>query len=149
MVPMNCVSVLIWAVVIFILSTDSFSSVHTTVIVASPLLNFFPALSIADVETIELLIRKLAHWSEYFILSMLLARTLKARSSDFVTKQQMMWAVVLVAIYAVSDEFHQSFVPSRTASAVDVLIDTSGAVGAILFSYLYNQRATRTAPLLI
>ena len=39
--------------------------------------------------------------------------------------------LALVMLYAASDEFHQRFVPSRDASAVDVMIDTGGAVLAL------------------
>jgi VanZ family protein len=47
--------------------------------------------------------------------------------------------VLLVILYAASDEFHQSFVPSREASVLDVLIDTAGSVLALLFLWVIGR----------
>jgi len=43
-----------------------------------------------------------------------------------------LWAVLAAALYAVSDEFHQQFVPGRGAGMTDVLLDTASAAGAVL-----------------
>lgn len=55
------------------------------------------------------------------------------------------WAYIIsilaVLIYAVSDEFHQSFVPGRNASPIDVGIDTVGAIlGVIALRYIHTLR---------
>jgi VanZ family protein len=107
----------------FSLSTDHFSSAHTAPFTTILLLKFIPGLRALGVETIDLLVRKVAHLSEYFIFAILLTRALNNRSS-LSTKRQIIWGIVLGVMYAVSDEVHQSFVPSRSASAVDVVIDT-------------------------
>jgi len=144
----NLAPVLLWMIVIFILSTDSFSSAATTPLVAPFLfLHLFPGLSaIHVVETIELLIRKLAHGSEYFILAILLMRAVNARSAGIVTKRHMIWSLTVAVIYALSDEWHQSFVPSRSASVSDVIIDAIGASCGILSSYLRSWRTNMTSP---
>jgi len=76
----NRAAVLVWMIVIFIFSTDSFSSARTTPIIAPFLSSLFPSLTEAHIENIGLLLRKLGHWSEYFILAVLLMRALRANS---------------------------------------------------------------------
>lgn len=73
------------------------------------------------------IVRKTAHFTEYFILFVLAYRTIKLYYKD---KKSIILAIVFVFIYACSDEFHQSFVPGRGPSFRDVLIDTSGGVFA-------------------
>jgi VanZ family protein len=102
---------------------------------------WFAALS---VETADLLIRKLAHVSEYFIFGMMVSYVLRKRSG-LTTVNQISLAISLGIVYAISDEWHQSFVPSRTASAMDVLLDTVGFIcGSSCFytSILIRQAKT-------
>jgi len=66
----------------------------------------------------DLVLRKLAHTAEYAILGALIFRA--ARSAGA--------AVLLASAYAVTDEFHQTFVRGRHGSPVDWLIDTAGVV---------------------
>jgi VanZ family protein len=77
------------------------------------------------------LIRKSGHFIEYFVFSLLLLRSIRAgRRGSHLT-----WAVAtiaLVACWAALDEFHQSFVPGRTAAVSDVLLDTTGGIAAQL-----------------
>lgn len=67
-------------------------------------------------------VRKLAHMAEYAVLALLYRRALAGN----------WWALVLTVLYAASDEWHQSFVPGRSASPVDVLVDAGGAITALL-----------------
>jgi hypothetical protein len=80
----------------------------------------------------DLVLRKLAHAGEYAILGALLARALGRP-----------WvAFALGAAYAVSDEIHQSFVPGRMGSPVDVAIDTAGvAAGVLVWRRIISRRA--------
>ena len=71
----------------------------------------------------DLALRKLAHTTEFAILGALLVRALDRPG----------WAVALGVAYAVSDELHQSFVPGREGSPVDVAFDLVGVViGVVL-----------------
>jgi VanZ family protein len=85
-------------------------------------------------ETLSLIhhvIRKCGHFTEYFVLSLLLLHALRAGTRDFGVR----WALIVIFIvagYAALDEFHQSFVPGRTAAVTDVLLDTSGGAAAQL-----------------
>jgi len=51
--------------------------------------------------------------------------------------------LLVCGVYAVSDEFHQSFVPSRTATARDVGIDAAGAVFGVLLIRLFQREPVR------
>jgi VanZ family protein len=76
----------------------------------------------------EIVLRKLAHVAGYLVLTILLLRAL--HRSDVAAA--MPAAIVLALAYAVSDEWHQSFVPGRTATPQDVAIDGLGIALAAL-----------------
>lgn len=83
----------------------------------------------------ELLIRKSAHFGSYAILALLLAWAFGA----YWTRRRAAVAALAVAIlYAVLDEWHQSFVPLRDGRWFDVAID---AAGAALAAWLWRRRA--------
>ncbi len=89
----------------------------------------------ADSALWHTLIRKGAHFSEYAILGALLCNAIRTyRFSRF-----WRWAIPIAgsAIYAMSDELHQFFVPDRVCSIVDVGIDTAGAIcGTAVFALI-------------
>ena len=76
----------------------------------------------------EVVLRKLGHVTGYLVLTLLLLRAL--RRSGVAAAVPAAMAVALA--YAVSDEWHQSFVPGRGATAHDVAIDGIGIGGAAL-----------------
>lgn len=80
-------------------------------------------LSIA--EKIEYPVRKAAHMTEYAILGLLSFAFYRGISGK--EKRQFLAALVTAAVYACTDEFHQYFVPGRSAEVRDVCIDTLGA----------------------
>lgn len=80
--------------------------------------------------------RKLAHFGEYFILSFLIYINL----IEYYKKANILTVcIILCAIYAISDEIHQFFVPGRFCSFFDVLIDTSGGVTCSLIIHLVHM----------
>ena len=85
------------------------------------------------------IIRKTAHLTEYFILGVLLHRALRGDERGWKLRWAL-WAIAIAAAYASLDEFHQSFVPSRTASPWDALIDTIGASAAQIAMRLWNSK---------
>jgi VanZ family protein len=135
--------VILWMIVIFIFSTELFSSGNTTPFLVPLLADLLPDISAAHIEIIVLLVRKLGHWSEYFVLAVLFMRALNAGFSSRSAKRRIFWSVAWVTLYAVSDEFHQAFVPSRSASPIDVMIDSFGAICGTLWSHLRNRATTR------
>lgn len=124
--------VIAWAGVIFIFSTDIFSGSNTGGLMDSLLRKVFPALSGEVVDLLHLLARKLGHFVEFFIFAVLTMRALRNQSGE--TRAGL--ALALTALYAVSDELHQSLVPSRGASVIDVLIDVFGGLCGILWFHL-------------
>lgn len=74
------------------------------------------------------IVRKAAHFTEYFILSLLLINALK---ENYNLNKSLKMAILITFLYACSDEFHQLFVPGRSGKFEDVLIDTSGGLLAV------------------
>lgn len=100
----------VWAILIYQVSSNS-------VPVAS------------KIDWIDFLIKKTAHIAEYFVLSTLTYRGLI--NSRVNKKEAGIVTIILTVIYAMSDEFHQSFSPTRTPRIRDVGFDTIGASLAI------------------
>ena len=98
-----------------------------------------PKISPQEVVFINALIRKAAHVTEYFVLGLLLFRMFRGSSVSSWKWRWSFFAVIAVTLWAASDEFHQSFVSSRTASAVDVAIDTAGGVLAQFVAVLWHR----------
>jgi VanZ family protein len=137
-------AIVLWMGLIFSLSTATFSSAQTEALITSLYSQLMPWFAALSIETADLLIRKLAHLSEYFIFGFLVSYVLQKRSA-LMSVRQISLAIPLGIIYAISDELHQSFVPSRTASAMDVLLDTIGFIcGSVCFytSVLIRQAKT-------
>jgi VanZ family protein len=81
-------------------------------------------------------VRKCAHSAEFAILTIFLFRSLHPKPLE-VSKARL-WSALLSLTYAVSDEFHQSFVPLRSGKATDVLFDAAGIfVVAFLIRSIY------------
>lgn len=116
--------------IIFWMSTGTFSAQNTSLII-EPLLRFLmPRASAHKIEMLHAVIRKCGHFIEYFILGLLLFRSFRSNSGEFVTWRRVLYSAVIVVLYAFSDELHQSFVSTRTASVIDVGIDTMGGIFA-------------------
>lgn len=95
---------------------------------------------------VEHIIRKLAHFTIYTILGILLMCL--AVTFDFTNKKRLLLSVLIGFLYASLDEFHQSYTPGRTALVTDVLIDTVGViVGSLIvlvyFKIMQNKRNKR------
>ena len=139
---------LAWTGLIFGGSTDVLSAQHTSRFV-EPFLRwlFHGTLSVQGIDEIHFLIRKTGHLCEYAVLCLLFwwalpSRERAPRAAPRPWRREI-FALVLAAAFAASDEYHQSFVLSRGASVEDVLIDTAGAAGG-LAAMLGISRAART-----
>lgn len=122
--------VVLWMALIFSVSTDAGSSEHTSRIIGPMLRWLYPRVSDATVEQVQFFARKGGHMFEYAILAGLLWRARRQPAKD--DPRPWHWAAALfawlvAALYALSDELHQHFVASRQASAGDVLLDSAGA----------------------
>jgi VanZ family protein len=136
---------LVWACIIFTLSTDSFSAGNTSTYIG-PLLHWlFPSLSDYQIEGIHYFIRKTAHFTEYFIFYVLLFRAARGNHAGW----RWTWALAALSIaagYSALDEIHQAFVISRTASPWDSLLDSVGAFVAslVVFCWYFFRRSRST-----
>ncbi|MCL5096321.1 MAG: VanZ family protein [Candidatus Omnitrophica bacterium] len=122
--------VILWMMFIFIGSTDVLSSAHTSRFLVPFLRWLKPDISQAALAKAQFMVRKAGHISEYAILSILLWRAFPRPESSLASSWYWRGAAVvlpIVALYAASDEVHQSFYRSRFASVWDVSLDTIGA----------------------
>ncbi|MDP3143714.1 MAG: VanZ family protein [Candidatus Omnitrophota bacterium] len=76
---------------------------------------------------------KILHLAEYGLFGILLARAIKGTSPEIKMKRLYFLALLVAFAYGISDEFHQSFVPGRTVSIWDALIDGAGGFLGALF----------------
>jgi VanZ family protein len=132
----------LWAALIFVGSTSVLSASHTSVLLRV-FLWIFPQASEAALATIHFLLRKAGHFTEYAILALLAARALRTSTRELLRKRWFWLSLLLVVVYALGDEFHQSFVPSRTASIYDSMIDTFGGLTALAFLTIRKHRTHR------
>jgi VanZ family protein len=129
---------LVWAAVIWTLSTERFSAAGTAQWIKPLLRWLIPGISAHALDLAHYYIRKTAHVVEYVLFTLLLYRALRGRQRGWRLK----WALVAsaaAACYAGLDEFHQSFVAGRHASPWDSLLDTAGALLAMALAYLWSR----------
>ncbi len=134
----------LWMVMIFLMSTDSFSAPNTSSVIEPLIRLLFPAASAGTVQMVHGALRKAGHVIEYFVLGLLYFRAFRGGSP---VRWQGRWAalsVLAVLAYAATDEFHQSFAPSRTASVIDVAIDAAGGLFSQALLFL-RHRCGRSA----
>lgn len=122
---------LAWACLIFTFSTDTFSAEHTSRILYPVLHWIYPRITGDQFRFVHHLIRKSAHFSEYFVFYLLVFRGVRGARTGW----RWTWgftAWLIAAGYSCLDEIHQAFVASRTASPYDSLLDSIGALFAFL-----------------
>ena len=115
-----------WLILIYLLSAetgDQSGSLSDGI-----LLSIAKLLKISDtkafVDTFGFFIRKLAHFSEYFILCILTYECFK----EYNCPKLIVVSVLFCVLYASFDEFHQLFVDGRCGQLSDVIIDSSGSI---------------------
>jgi VanZ family protein len=133
--------VLIWMTLIFSASSDSHSYEHSSRLVEPFLHWLFPKMPQTQIEEIHHLIRKCGHLTEYAILALLLWRALHQSKNNLPpwSWPKVGGTLLIVFLYAASDEFHQSFVPTRTPLVSDVFIDTAGGAIGLLALWLLRH----------
>jgi VanZ family protein len=135
---------IVWMLFMFFGSTDVLSAEHTSRFLVPFLLWLNPQISPATIVSIHFALRKLGHLLEYAILSGLLWRALRGTLTADRKLVVALSTFLLAAVFATSDEYHQSFVPSRTASAHDVMIDCIGAFVAVLLCWIFARQRLQT-----
>jgi VanZ family protein len=136
---------IIWLCIITFESTDYLSSDHTSRILY-PVLHYLLGLDLVRFEVWHHYIRKTGHFVGYFTLSCLLFRAWKASLPVAAAKRWVMrWANVsflMTVLVASLDEWHQTFIPSRTGTVRDAILDSAAALTAQIVTFLL-LRGTR------
>lgn len=131
------VLVIVWMAIVFAFSnqpaeTSSKSSGRITETVVKIMTKEPEKMPQSQKDTIETIVRKLAHFSIYTIGGFLMAGLVNATNTT--DKRVLIFAILLTTLYACTDEIHQLFVFGRSCEARDVLIDATGAsLGTMIF----------------
>ena len=134
------IAALLWMGLIAIESTDMFSAEHTSRFLY-PILHFLMGLDPAGFEVVHHYIRKCGHFVGYFTLSFFLFRAWRATLRlPWAPGWALRWAAIaflMSALVASLDEWHQTFLPSRTGAISDVALDSAAALTAQVVIFLY------------
>jgi VanZ family protein len=134
--------VLLWMSVIFGFSTDAGATRNTSRFIGPFLRWLHPEVSDETIHAVQLVIRKLAHLTEYAVLAVLFWRARRKPIRGDAGPWRWVDAFVafgLAVLFAVSDEWHQSFVPSRQGQVTDVLIDSGGAALGLIALWIVGR----------
>ena len=140
----------IWLGFIFIMSnTSSSESTRQTKSLINNIVNTTNKINIIDnidinTATKKLFtpIRKLAHITEFFILSIIVIILLKNKIIDY--NKLLLISISICLIFACLDEYHQTFIPGRTGQFSDVLIDMIGVLfGSLIMYYINNKKSIK------
>jgi VanZ family protein len=129
-----------WLAFISFASSGSFSAGNTSRIIGPLILWLFPNTTPETLITVHFITRKLAHFTEYAILGFLSARAFRTSPRPAISGRWFLISATLIITYALMDEFHQTFVPTRTGSIYDSFIDIAGGLTALL---VYRRRTRR------
>lgn len=139
----------LWLALIAMESTDLLSSAHTGSFLYSIIKFLFGPIDLATFSYWHAIGRKVGHVVGYGILSLLLFRAWQATLSLH-TSARWSWRWAQFAVYgtvlvASLDEWHQSYIPSRTGTWHDVVLDGSAGIAAQILLYLLLRGWRREA----
>ena len=129
--------VILWAIVIFIFSNQTGDVSNNNNKFVVDLFNLI-GLNLDSYfgGMVDFIIRKLAHFIEYFIFYYLIYNALIESQSH---RSALLNSIIIVVIYACSDEMHQAFIPGRGPAIRDVLVDTGGGLLCMLLRVLWKK----------
>jgi VanZ family protein len=133
---------LIWLAVIVVESSNLGSSEHTSRILY-PIFHYLFGMGPQRFEVLHVILRKTGHFVGYATLSILLFRSWRGTFPRLSTRWCLQWAMlafVCTALVASLDEFHQTFLPSRTGMFRDVVLDSSAALVAQILIFLILRK---------
>jgi VanZ family protein len=137
----------IWLGVIALESSNLGSSEYTSRILY-PMFHFLFAIDLLEFAAWHHILRKTGHFVGYFTLSVFLFRSWRATFPGFGTRWALPWAVMAfvgTVLVASLDEWHQSFLPSRTSAFSDVVLDsTAGLIAQIAMFFALRASRSRT-----
>lgn len=129
-------ALLVWMGIIFYFSHQSGDA---SMQLSDGILDSFKSLfqNFLDYHTLSYIVRKIAHFTEYFILGLLIYHLVK--QYRVISKTEIIWMILFCVIYAMSDEFHQVFIGGRSPMIFDVIIDSLGSSLSILLFRLFQR----------
>lgn len=128
---------LAWACFVLFASSSNFSASNTSRVIRPLLVWLFPEISEAALAQAHFLVRKAAHFAEYALLALLAARAFRTSSRAQLARRWWLASFALVVCVALADEYHQSFVPARTGTVYDSLLDMAGGATALACAALW------------
>ena len=137
----------IWLAVIATESTNLGSSEHTQRILY-PILHYLFGIGPQRFAVLHIVLRKTGHFVGYATLSVLLFRSWRGTFPRLSTRWCLQWATLgfaCTALVAALDEFHQSFLPSRTGNVRDVVLDSTAALIAQIVIFVVLRRRDTAA----
>lgn len=144
-VVLRSLPVLLWAGLIFWGSTDALSAQRTSRFLTPFLRWLVPGIRDESIATLRAVIRKGGHVTEYAVLATLVAWAGRGTRMDDGGRRLVAGAWLVATAYAATDEWHQSFHPSRQGQVTDVLIDACGAIvgAAMAVGWMRRKSASR------
>jgi VanZ family protein len=133
------IPVIVWCIAIYCFSEFSFFTGENTKRILHMILSYLPfgGGKEGGPSLLNFIVRKMAHLTEFGILAVLVWRALAPKRAAYVG------AWLFATVYAMTDEWHQSFEPGRTATPKDVAIDSCGALLAVIGVFLYTRWAKK------
>ena len=135
-----CLAAIAWMAAIFIVTQLPYFTGKNTgqviqkVVVAEQHAVSAPSADSININELNLLVRKTTHIIVFGILACLLYKSLES----FRFSYGLAW--LLTVVYAITDEWHQSFMPGRVAAYQDVLFDSFGALVALVTLFLIGKK---------
>jgi VanZ family protein len=135
----------VWIVLIAFESTDFFSSQNTGSILYMVLSKFFPGMHRETFEILHHYLRKTGHFVGYGTLSVLLLRGWRATLGPWNSKlgRTLLLSWLGTVFVATMDEWHQSYIPSRTGTWKDVVLDSTAGLVFLLVAFFWLKRPER------
>ena len=136
---------ILWLIVIAIESTPWFSSQNTGHALYALVSSLLGSINFSTLTLANALLRKIGHVTGYGILSWLLFRAWRATLRTRAVAWALSWSAIaflMTVAVASLDEWHQTFLPSRTGTIRDVFLDSLAALAVqlFLFTFLWNRR---------
>lgn len=134
--------VAVWMALISYFSTDAFSAANTNRYLDPFLRWLFTGIDNAELRAAHTVVRKTAHFAEFFVLGLLVVWAQRAGRPIGWRARWAVNALLVVAAWAALDEIHQAFNRNRTGAFADTGIDViGGGVGQLLLYVRYRLRS--------
>jgi VanZ family protein len=133
---------MVWIGLISIESSDAFSSQNTGSMLYALLTRLFRDINLYDFQVFHFYLRKTGHVIGYGMLALLLLRgwRMTVGPARAWLRRMLLLSWIGTAFVASMDEWHQTFIPSRTGTVHDVILDSIAGLAFLLIAYLWLRR---------